>query len=134
MSGWQIGVTRDERWVTRVTPEGRGEAVRLAGCWECGHVSEAEREAKMARIIKTENGAYLVEPYEGGWVYQPDEPLQIHPWSEVYETAEAATEAARAEAANRATDALDAFEGDEAEAERVGLERVIRRKESEAPS
>ena len=55
--------------------------------------------------IDTELGTYLVEPHNGGWVYQPDEPLQVWPWSEVYETAEAAVEAARAEAWNLATEA-----------------------------
>ena len=54
--------------------------------------------------VETENGTYLVEPYEGGWVYQPDEPLQVYPWSEVYPTVEEATEAARAEGWNLATE------------------------------
>ena len=54
--------------------------------------------------VKTDNGRYLVEPYGGGWVYQPDENLQIYPWSEVFETAEDAAQAARAEGWNLAAD------------------------------
>ena len=55
--------------------------------------------------IDTELGTYLIEPYGNGWVYQPDEPLAVFPWSEVYPTSEEATEAARAEGWNLATEA-----------------------------